>query len=438
MSPALPLLLVLAILIIIAANLFLGRRRYVGIEPHCRKCDYLLLGLESSRCPECGSHLSPSSIVFGQRTRRWKPFIAGWLLIAVFGSLLLIGAISALNDVDWYHYEPTYFVLKDAGSSNLTDAHRAWIELIRRDTAGALSSRNRDRLVRLALNDQQNANTPFSKVDTDAINYLSSRILAGDLPPDQQKRIFDQALWTRVEVRPQVIAGDQVPYMLLHEGLGPSGPSLWMKITMAGAALDGKLIPGNTGGSSSSSGFVGGSMGSSIQSPSPGMHTLTLKFRVEAFHSPFDVPSTPLYQSDRSFTNDFEVLSSQPVDFVKPFIDPNLVQAVKSAIVPGTFRYIRSQKSLDGDLNIRNSPADLAFDVFAIWGGISHSISQITFNHATGSCNYAVNGNMPSPPPPHIDLLLRPSAKAARQTVDLTSYWNGEIRYENVPVQITP
>ena len=31
-----------------------GGRRRIGEQPHCRKCEYLLIGIESDRCPECG------------------------------------------------------------------------------------------------------------------------------------------------------------------------------------------------------------------------------------------------------------------------------------------------------------------------------------------------------------------------------------------------
>jgi len=423
---------------IIAANLFIGRRRYVGTEPHCRRCGYLLRGLESSRCPECGSPLSPGNIVFGQRTRRWKPFIAAWLLIALVGSLFVLGIVGYANKVDWYHYDPAYLVLKDAASSNLAVSHRAWTELIRRDAAGALSTKNRDRLVRLALTDQQKSAAPYSSLDTDVINYLSARILAGDLPQDQQNRIFDQAMRLRLVIRPHVIAGDQVPYKLIHDGLLPTGPLMWTKISMAGAAIDGKPIAANTGGYSAFSSSGSGTMGSSIASPPPGKHTLTLTFHVEVFNSRFDVPNTPLYRTDRFFTNDFDVLAAEPADFVRPFVDPAAAAGVKSAIVPSSFRYSRSQKSLVGDLDLRIQPANLAFDVLAIFGGAEHPMGQVTYNPADGVSSCSVFGNLASPPPAQIDLLLRPSAEAARQTVDLTSYWNAEIRCTNVPVQFTP
>src|SRR5580698_4285631 len=71
--------------------LYAGRRRRVGDAPHCLNCNYLLHGLSSERCPECGSELSSAVIVHGEPRRRWKSFIAGWLVLLLAGILVFTG-----------------------------------------------------------------------------------------------------------------------------------------------------------------------------------------------------------------------------------------------------------------------------------------------------------------------------------------------------------
>src|SRR5580704_7366174 len=179
----------LVLLILFAAALiFRGRKRYVGTDPHCRKCDYLLHGLESGRCPECGSMLSTAEIVYGERRRRVLSLAGGWLLILVVGLLIVSGEFSNIQQIDWYHYVPTYFVLRDLNSTNQASQIQAWADLTTRDSAGSLSADSRNKLVAFALNRQAYTTSPFSTFDRIVIDYLGTRLAAGDLPIDQQKK----------------------------------------------------------------------------------------------------------------------------------------------------------------------------------------------------------------------------------------------------------
>ena len=69
--------------------------RRTGTEPFCRRCDYVLLGIDSDRCPECGQFLSPRTILRGQRVRRGDLTFLG-------AFLLLLGATIAIASTsDW-------------------------------------------------------------------------------------------------------------------------------------------------------------------------------------------------------------------------------------------------------------------------------------------------------------------------------------------------
>jgi hypothetical protein len=206
--------------------LYVGRRRRVGGAPHCRNCNYLLHGLSSERCPECGSVLSSAAIVYGEPRRRWKSFFAGWLVLLLLGFLVFTGGISEFQSVDWYHYKPAHFVLRDLNSGRAPDQQRAWTELMRRDAAKSLSADVRDAMARFTLTQQANAVQPYNSLDTDTINYLGARCLANDLPADQRTRFFEQSIRTKLIVRNPVVAGDRVPYLTIHDGLGPTTGNL--------------------------------------------------------------------------------------------------------------------------------------------------------------------------------------------------------------------
>jgi len=67
--------------------------RRTGTDPFCGKCDYVLLGLESERCPECGQFLSPRTIVRGHRRRRGAVTFMGGVLV-LLGLLFAVASTS--------------------------------------------------------------------------------------------------------------------------------------------------------------------------------------------------------------------------------------------------------------------------------------------------------------------------------------------------------
>jgi general secretion pathway protein G len=63
------LLAIAGIAIFEVGRIIWGFWRRQGDQPHCRRCDYLLIGIQSERCPECGTPLSPDNILHGERRR---------------------------------------------------------------------------------------------------------------------------------------------------------------------------------------------------------------------------------------------------------------------------------------------------------------------------------------------------------------------------------
>src|SRR5687767_11512472 len=96
---------------------FVGRRR--GAEPHCARCDYIVGGLEQSRCPECGEDLSArGAVVLGERVRRRGRGVVG-VLLALLGLALGLATVTpSVRRVDWYQYRPGAWVIRDFKSAD--------------------------------------------------------------------------------------------------------------------------------------------------------------------------------------------------------------------------------------------------------------------------------------------------------------------------------
>jgi hypothetical protein len=157
-----------------------------------------------------------------------------------------------------------------------------------------------------------------------------------------------------------------------------------------------------------------------------------------ALSGPFGLPgSLQLYQSDQTLTGNFEVVTMKPGDLVKPIFDPKLAAVVKAAIVPQSFRFnARNGSSFEGNILFIAAPVNLAFDVYVRYGGSEQRLGTVTCSAQGGvfSNAYYVTGKGRPPVPRMVDIILRPSEQAARDTVDQYRYWNQELVYPNVPV----
>ncbi len=90
-----------------------GRR--VGEEPRCRRCGYIVHGIESGQCPECGLALVPGAVRAGVRVRRWRALGLGCVLLLIGAGLGVAVGTGWAARTNFYQYLPTGWVVKAAG-----------------------------------------------------------------------------------------------------------------------------------------------------------------------------------------------------------------------------------------------------------------------------------------------------------------------------------
>jgi len=352
--------------------------------------------------------------------------------------------VAAVSDVNWYSLTPTALLIYQANSSDPAVASKAWSELDRRIKAGQLSAGQHAKLVDLALKEQAATNKPMR---SNLMDYLGDCYFKGRMSQAQQTLFFDQMTTVKLTVRPTVILGDSVPYQISHQWRSPS-TGMWHRIGMGeGKSLDGKALPGTGGGSyGSGSGGGGGAMGSSIECKVPGKHTLKVTPEVTVFSgTSFDEKiSTILNKRDIPLEATFEVLASEPADYVRAVNDPSQAERLKTAITPKQFRWRKSADTragvryqLEGNIDLNSPPVDVAFDVIARIDGKEYRMGSVYLLRGKSTSWGLGSGDAVLPEQATmVDVILRGSKKVAKATVDQFSYWDGELVYENVPVEM--
>lgn len=181
-----------------------------GSEPRCSRCDYLLVGISSSRCPECGIDLATHPAVRGRKIAARGLRFTG-VSFLVLGSAAMVPSVRfAANRVEWYQYAPLSFVIRDLDGQPAA-ANRALRELARRSTRGNISAGNRNAIVERALREPQRQS---SWVTTQLNEFLGTEHASQRLSEDQKSRMYDRAIEPRLRVPPVVSGGERLDVQL--------------------------------------------------------------------------------------------------------------------------------------------------------------------------------------------------------------------------------
>lgn len=433
-------ILITAVGVFVIGAIFLRRGiwpRRVGDTPYCGRCNYNLTAMERERCPECGCDISPETIVRGQRRRRPGFIVAG---AACMLPLLFVAGLS-IAKVDWYRYKPTGWVIADLNTTNTVDWQRSWNELDRRIIRRELSREHESRLIDLCLVEQSKQGPTSGRMEN-CVDYLGDTYLRDMMSEEQAKTFFDQIVQIELQVRERVIAGDDVPYLIIEHSRCPSPPWL-VNINNGRPWIDDQRVrpvrlSNEDGIQLSGVGASGYSSGKLTQPLEPGAHTLKVRplmaVRTESTHSAAD---TIHHEREFSLESAFEVLATEPLDYITMVNDPDLHDQLLDCFEPRNFRvnYSPVHRVL-GEIAATVMPINVAFDVIARVRGDELVIGTIVSNKGEKPPMWHLRPfwRVDNPPIDSFDLILRSNEELVRNSVDMYEAWEGELVYEDVPV----
>lgn len=361
----------------------------------------------------------------------------GVILILIPLAFLTIQFTGVLQRIDWYQYRPTAWVMKDLDDAASSVKDRAWTELQRRLSEGSLSAAQQIGLVERALNEQRTGGgaNGYMVAMTD---FLGTRYLDHKLSTAHAEAFFANAMKLQLDVRPFVGRGDPVPFRIASVGRGPLN-GWWMRASQQGCWVDEKRIQRGT--MSRSGGFSGGNTTSTLEPQPPGKHRLRVEVEVGAGVGNFASLSAPLdHPRTLELTADFQVVSDQVQ--VQWTTSPNAAVIGKCLTASDFTISSGSSQPLAGSIEVVNPPVNLAFEVFARVNGKEYSLGRVSFHQSSGpNANAAYHVGAQSLPPGDlrkIDIILRSSESTAKDTIDFTTAWEGEIVIPRVPVRQPP
>ena len=435
--------LLVAGLVLLKTGLWPRRR---GETPHCPACNYNLTGLTSEQCPECGTAVTASAIVFGERHRRPLRIMAGMTLLLIAAGL----TVRLAGDVDWYSHYPSYLLISQFSSGQQPTNWKPWAELDRRIKAGRLSAGQHAKLIDVALKEQGAAGQ--GSLRRPLLDYLGECYSKGLMSQQQQTRFIDQFLTLRLSIRSTVPSGDDVPYMVHYDVRSPS-KGMWYRLGLhKDVRIDGHTLPQGELSHRFACGDWqhGGGYGSTIAAKAynkPGKHTLVVTPEVTILNGVIGDKQASTVLSTRRvpLETTFEVLAAEPSDYIRSINDPSLAPRIRAGITPREFRWHKEVDSeggvthtLYGEIRIESQPVDLAFDVIARINGKEYPAMTVTSLRGKPAHEYVVCEDAGPSQVPCVDVVLRSSKKAVRETLDQYEYWEGELIYKDVPVIMCP
>jgi len=229
------------------------RGRRVGDEPHCA-CGYLLHGLESKVCPECGEALTARRVRYGTRHRiRWQVAIGGVCLAVALPGLGLY-ATGVAQRIDWYRLAPIGWLASAAESGN----RNALAELDRRLSAPKINASDFRAAVETGLRVQKDR-PPAADLQA-WLNLLSKLESTGCMTPADRNEFFSRIVELSLVARSKLRQGDPLTYRVEMVIRAPNIGPLMRRLEFGSARLGDQQVSSG-GGSTESTSYPGPPLG---------------------------------------------------------------------------------------------------------------------------------------------------------------------------------
>lgn len=461
--------------------LILGiRGRRIGSEPRCRKCGYILTGSTSQVCSECGRTIDNRGVVFGARRRMRVVIVLSLLIVAAAGTFGGLDGYRQLQKVDKYRYYPFSWLIDGGHAGDLA----ALKELDRRVRADKLSNSQIQKLITEALTEQSGSSRAAPAVIQLWVNMLETLSWTRHVSESQLYLYFDQMRQYSLVVRPHVLAGEPIPVQIRYRSFGPdqrllpAGQSREIDMHVSNARLlaahSGEpvlsglpILPFRFHSRTSPepvgvSGICGsakaaitaadlpGDAGLESGILTPGFYQLKCDLLEEVYDYGVitsDKPDVmPMHTRRLTLTTGFEVLTADAPDTVTLVADTELAEDIRSALQVNTPKAMlpfnppsagRTVLITTGMQWFGTLPIDVAFEVYARKGTNRWYLGRTALRKSPVD-NYNFSSIDASIVPREyglVDIVLRSSTAAARETVDIFEIWDGELVFKNVPLE---
>jgi hypothetical protein len=456
----------LAALLLIAGTFLLIRGlrgRRIDDHPLCRRCGFDLIGLPADvkNCSECGADVSsPRAIRIGHRKRRAGLASLGAVLIApvVLGVALL--AYMSASNVKWIERAPYWFVARQSRSTVASERDAALTELIRRIHANQLSAQQVKPLTDAALAAQADLSIPWSVGWGDIIEAAHG---AGKLPDDDWKQYLVRIPMYTIATRPEVRRGDDLPVrtsqMPARSGRGGLAYA-WTEVSIDdGSDLispqERVQLRGRNGSAGITATMGGGSslhvmlldQKAAAAAPLGTKHLrLSIKIGVYDNQAAGSSGTTPPLATRTDHLAATWTLVAADAPTIKLVERPGARAAVEKSIKisdlsaggrgggggGGRNAWVTMSMSFD------NPPVPLAHKIYlrSKDGSREWPITGI-YVKGNASHGWGTGGDANDFDEDVVDVIFRPDAKTALNTIEMTEYWNGEAVVPDVKVKWT-
>ncbi len=459
---------ILVLVVSIGLGVWSIRGRRTGPEPRCPACDYVLFGVYTARCPECGGGLDWDKIETDRDHVRWLP-----LSIACLFFLTSILTITVpIGEVDWLDIAPFRVQVYLAEHGN-KDA----LELIRNELRkGELTLGQCSHLGDVCLEQQKLTQRQSTPTQREWLNLLQGLHFKGRLSDQQKNVYFNQSITNvRLDVRPRMPAEGPFPIQLSLDqftghwswtGEGMSSSSLRVELSNERVRLRDDLnerfrdyFTASAWDSRSVARPLLGDYGEhrfylcrTLDVPA-GKYSLIYTATLELLAEPFE---KVVWSKDVEFTQTVRVDYSDAVVIANVTPSPQDAAMLQRLISVqggnwltmkpeslGMISGCHADRILDVSLE-KMTPISFAFDVEIVTRNGSYPVGWIAAQAGDSrirSCfREAANTfiDVSGKPLTHANAMIRlsPSVDAARQTISLAEIWNGSLLLGPIQIEL--
>ena len=424
------------------------RGRKIDNHPLCAMCRFDLTGLpdDQQACPECGTRLSPKTIVQGNRQRQKKRMLIGAVMMLVVIGLCVPNAIRIAGQVHWLSKAPTWY-LRSQVNNDTSLAKESWDILSDRLNIGKLSYAQKQALTQDVMKLQSDITRKWYVDAGDVVEKMHATGILSQQQWDTYRQTIIDQLYV-MTIRNDIEHGEWIVVSLSKNPSRMGRAELWcakreLKFMLGDLHLYTRelgetSIATHSGGSTSFTLHIKKKQWEKI---AVGKQTITARMQCQLYDPalrplPREHDGLDILERELKFEQDVQFVP-KGTSTVTPIVDESLrQQMVQSITVKLTYK---PEKYADWDveLDFNMLPKPIAFDVSIRFQDQTQRMSSVHVP-ANKQSGWWIGGRhrINIKDGDTVDVLLTPNVEVAEKTTYLTEFWDGAITIKDVPVTV--